>query len=304
MSEKGWAVMDRSILDHWLWDDKPFSKGQAWLDLVLLAKHKDQKFYYDGKLVDGKRGTVYWSLKALSERWGWDRKKTRRFMDALKVDGMVTVNDPTDGTTNRPTHGTTITIVNYGKYQNVGTTNRPTDNPTDNPTEGQPRDNRGTTAPHIQQCNNDNNVNKDIVYGYNSTSTGKVLGIGYNSTIGQPTIQQYREVRELWNEIPHALKIDEIIPGTRREGEVRIVIDMYGYDGLKRAIQSVKDSAYLRRRGHVQFDNYINRNVVQKLLEGSYNEDYGMKQSGGCDELTIDWGSAEPDYNTLSTIPE
>ena len=29
-----------TIQNHWLWKDKPFAKGQAWIDLLLLADSK------------------------------------------------------------------------------------------------------------------------------------------------------------------------------------------------------------------------------------------------------------------------
>ena len=41
----GWIKVSRTIQEHWVWDEKPFSKGQAWIDLLLLAKHSDEKFW-------------------------------------------------------------------------------------------------------------------------------------------------------------------------------------------------------------------------------------------------------------------
>ena len=37
----GWIKIHRDILYHEIWSDKPFSKGQAWIDLILLANHSD-----------------------------------------------------------------------------------------------------------------------------------------------------------------------------------------------------------------------------------------------------------------------
>jgi hypothetical protein len=34
---KGFVSIHREIMDHWIWQDKPVSKGQAWVDLILLA---------------------------------------------------------------------------------------------------------------------------------------------------------------------------------------------------------------------------------------------------------------------------
>lgn len=118
MADKGWAKIDRNLTDHWIWKDKPFSKGQAWIDLIILADFKDHKGLYKGKIVDYKRGTVHISITALANRWGWGREKTRNFLRILESDKMITLN----ATTNR----TTITLVNYGKFQDSPTTNRAT----------------------------------------------------------------------------------------------------------------------------------------------------------------------------------
>lgn len=111
---EGWIRLNRSIMDNWVWKDRPFSEGQAWVDLLLLANHEDVKTLYKGEIIVCERGTVNRSILSLSERWKWSRKKTKGFITRLENDEMVTTNI----TTNR----TTITIVNYGVYQGEGTT--------------------------------------------------------------------------------------------------------------------------------------------------------------------------------------
>lgn len=122
----------RSIEDHWLWQDKPFSKGQAWIDLLLIANYADEKKIFGDKVKVFPRGTIPRSIESLSKRWGWNRKTVKRFISALESDGMVTVN----GTT----HGTTVTLINYNKFQD----SRPTKRTTNGQPNGQPRDNHGT----------------------------------------------------------------------------------------------------------------------------------------------------------------
>lgn len=202
---------------------------------------------------------------------------------------MVSLNGTTDGTTDGTTHGTTITIVNYGDYQDVGTTNGTTHGTTKNPQMVQPMGNRwatdGQTVPTYNHDNHDNHDNQYV-----------------GGELQQPTISQYQEIIRSWNVIPHTLNIDSIVPGTQREDEIRVVISMYGYDGLKRAIQSVKDSAYLQRVGHVRFDNYINRNTVQKLIEGAYDKDYQTEKDKEPKGKTTQFNSFEQrnyDYSAL-----
>ncbi len=116
----GYVKIYREIFDNWIWEDKPFSKGQAWIDLILLAKFKDEKFAFKDSVVEGKRGTVYKSISNLADRWGWSRDKVRRFLRQLESDGSVQL---------KPTvHNTSITVINYSIYQDVlaadNTTNR------------------------------------------------------------------------------------------------------------------------------------------------------------------------------------
>lgn len=148
MSNKGWIKLDRQIMDSWIWTEgeEPFDWRSAWIDLLLLANHKTRKHLHAGKLMTFKKGTVCLSQYELARRWKWDRKKVKKFLTLLENDEMVT--------TERTTHGTIITLVNYGKFQNQGTT----DGTTTTPTEGLPMDYHGTTTtpttPHKQELKN------------------------------------------------------------------------------------------------------------------------------------------------------
>lgn len=148
--ERGWICLFRDITEHWTWTCKPFSQGQAWIHLLLMANHKDNTILFDGKPLLVERGTFVTSISKLSNVFGWDRKKTTKFLNNLEIDKMVT--------TKRTTHGTTITIVNYNVYQNMGITR----GITDGITEGQPRDNQGATEGQPRDINNnDNNEDHD-----------------------------------------------------------------------------------------------------------------------------------------------
>ena len=126
---RGYIKLHRDIVNNWLWDDKPFSRGQAWVDLLIMANYKTAKEVYRGQLVERKRGEVHCALSYLATRWGWSRGKVNRFMAMLKQDNMITINSTT--------HDTTITIENYGKWQDSRTTDSTTDDTTDGTTDGQ-----------------------------------------------------------------------------------------------------------------------------------------------------------------------
>ena len=106
---KGWVTLLRSIQENWVWKTKPFSKGQAWVDLILSANHKDNKVLINGNLREVKRSQFITSQVKLAERWGWNRKTVTRFLSGLKVDEML------DITTDNAC--TMLTIINYNNLQ-------------------------------------------------------------------------------------------------------------------------------------------------------------------------------------------
>lgn len=114
-TDKGWIKLSRNIQDNFLWDEVPFTKAQAWIDLLLSASHKDQVVSVNGKPKTIKKGQVWTSQMKLEKRWGWSKNKVRRFLALLTEQQMIHI----DGTTN----GTTLTIEKWAKYQGGGTTN-------------------------------------------------------------------------------------------------------------------------------------------------------------------------------------
>lgn len=115
---EGWISLDRRLLDHWLWQKKPFSPGQAWVDLLLLVNHKDEKADFGGKTITVKRGSRLTSIRILAARWGWSKDKTVRFLNVLEKDKMLIKKSDTKKTV--------ITLVNYGNFQKQADTKRDT----------------------------------------------------------------------------------------------------------------------------------------------------------------------------------
>ncbi len=105
----GYYTVHRSIFDNFLWADKPFSKGQAWIDLFGKANFKDNEIYIRGIPVLIKRGQTGRSELTLAEDWGWSRGKVRRFLSMLKARGMID--------TKQDNKTTITTICNYEEYQ-------------------------------------------------------------------------------------------------------------------------------------------------------------------------------------------
>lgn len=145
-------LLARTIQQNFLWSDKPFSMGQAWIDLLLLAEWGDKDIVSKGEIVHLKRGQVGRSILWLADRWGWSRKRVTHFLKILEMQKMAT----TDSTTK----GTTITIENYNKYQFDGTT--------EDTTEVTPEEQQKNTSKEIKEIK-ENNKEKNTSYSKRKT---------------------------------------------------------------------------------------------------------------------------------------
>ncbi|MDO6353982.1 hypothetical protein Q3V94_02640 [Caloramator sp. CAR-1] len=157
MSQQGWISLYRKIQDSWLWEDKPFSKGQAWIDLILLASHEEKKVLVGNELIKLERGSLITSETKLAERWGWSRKKVHDFLKLLECEQTITLE-----TNNKRT---AINIVNYSVYQDLRNSKR-TAKEQQKSSEGTAKEQQKNTNNNV---NNDNNDNKKINNYINNT---------------------------------------------------------------------------------------------------------------------------------------
>ena len=105
----GWFKVHRQLLDSPLWLKQTFSRGQAWVDLIGLANHREGYILVRGNRIDLARGDVGWSEVALAARWRWSRGRVRRFLEELEKDGQIIQQ--------KSFVSTVITITNYNMYQ-------------------------------------------------------------------------------------------------------------------------------------------------------------------------------------------
>lgn len=124
----GFILLFRQIQENPLWTDKPFARGQAWIDLLLMANFADGEIFSKGVEITIQRGQVFRSIGYLSERWGWSDKKVRNFLGYLEGRNMVV----TKGTA----QGTLITIEKYESFQHQGQTEYPTEDRAEVTSEG------------------------------------------------------------------------------------------------------------------------------------------------------------------------
>ena len=110
---KNWVKINRSLLESDIWRQEPFARGQAWVDLILLANHSEGFIRARGVKITLKRGQVGRSQVELSKRWKWSRGKVKRFLDELEVEQQIEQQ--------KNNVNSVISIVNYDKYQSSST---------------------------------------------------------------------------------------------------------------------------------------------------------------------------------------
>jgi len=135
---EGWIKLHRALLESDIWKSEEFSRGQAWVDLLLLANHKDSYFMKRGNKIDVKRGQIGHSMKALSDRWRWSVGKVNRFLKMLENEKQISI---------KKTQITTIlTVIKYSEYQQD---------------EKQTKNRRKTDGKQTETYKNDNNDNNE-----------------------------------------------------------------------------------------------------------------------------------------------
>lgn len=109
---QGYIFLHRQLKENWLWKDKPFSKGQAWIDILLRVNHKPAKVPIGNQIVEVEKGQTIWSVKDMANEWGWSRKKVDNFLKVLETDCMIAQK--------RTTKYTLLTVENWASYQVEG----------------------------------------------------------------------------------------------------------------------------------------------------------------------------------------
>lgn len=120
----GFIKLYRGLEEHALWLNEPFTKGQAWVDLLLLTNHKPGYITLrNGEMLLIKRGECGWSMEKLAKRWQWSRGKVKRFFLLLFELKMIQQTDIPKATV--------IKLCNYERFQNDTTNGHQTIQQTD-----------------------------------------------------------------------------------------------------------------------------------------------------------------------------
>ncbi|KXB48677.1 hypothetical protein HMPREF3188_00063 [Tissierellia bacterium KA00581] len=241
--QQGWIKIHRKILDNFLWEDKPFSKGQAWIDLILLANHENKKIIFDGNAIEVKRGEKITSIRFLSERWGWSTTKTKKFLNVLQSEKMLTYKSNSKNTV--------YSIVNYNDYQEKQEYKNNTE-----VTQKKHRSNTEVTQKNTNKNDKNDKNDKNI---FNNLSNDKLF---------VPLIQK-------WNELPETVsKISTLKKDTQRYKMLSQRVSEYGENKVLEAIEKIKQSSFLQGSNNkgwtITFEWFVRPNNFVKVLEGNY----------------------------------
>lgn len=109
---KGWICLHRAIEEKEVWHLEKFSKGQAWVDMLLMASHKKSDIVIKGQKIHLNEGQFVRSLQNLANKWQWSINKVRRYLEYAYEHEMITyIGIPC---------GMLVTIVNWAHYQYQG----------------------------------------------------------------------------------------------------------------------------------------------------------------------------------------
>ena len=146
MENKGFIMIDRSILEDDMYFSEKFTRMQAYMDLCLLAAFKSRTFYIRGNKVELQPMQVAKSVRDLADRWQWSVNKVRGYLYELEKGDYID--------TQKTSVNQIITIKKYIVVNTQNDTQINTQTNTQNDTQ--------TDTPIIKN-NNVNNENKEIV---------------------------------------------------------------------------------------------------------------------------------------------
>lgn len=110
--QNSWIRISRRLAKSDLWLQEPFTRGQAWVDLLMIANWKNGAVRIRGVRIDLQRGQVAASAVFLADRWKWSRGKVQRFLNELENEQRI--EQQKNNVTN------VVTIINYDYYQSNG----------------------------------------------------------------------------------------------------------------------------------------------------------------------------------------
>ena len=91
MSRPGWIKVWRKLQDNEIWGGEVFSRGQAWIDILLRANFQASEIldHRRTKVTAVQPGEAIVSVRHLARDWRWSKGRVRRFLDTLTDKHMI-----------------------------------------------------------------------------------------------------------------------------------------------------------------------------------------------------------------------
>lgn len=243
----GWISIHRKIQDNLIWNDKPFNRGAAWIDLLLLANHEDRQVLFNGNAIQVKRGEKITSLRQLSERWGWSITKVKKFLNLLSEEKMISYKSDSKKTV--------YSIVNYEVYQDNENTK--------SNTEITLKENRNKTEINQKEIKKKQTIMNNNINNLNNVNN--------NNGVGQSELNldnsKLAELIKLYQDCGFGL----ISPYSAKV--LSDYMDMYSFPWVKEAIQ-------IAEQNNIRTLAYVN-GILKKKKAGTNKprNNYGKKQT-------------------------
>jgi len=212
---KGWIKLYRQLQESKVWSGESFSRGQAWVDLLLSANHKPGVMFVRGVPVPVDRGEVGQSTRTLAKRWRWSRGKTIRFLVYLESVQQIVQQ--------KSNVSTVIRIVNYDTYQADDTT----DDTTDGPQTGHRRATDGPQTGRNKKEENEENEKKGRI-------KGAAPQVASPSFPGSLSSEAFRSAWSTW--VKHRSEIRKPLKPTQMAAQLKKLAQM----GEARAIAAIE----------------------------------------------------------------
>lgn len=108
----GYIKLYRKIEENESLNEKPFTKRDAWIDLLLHANYIEKEVWIKNTKYLCKPGEQLRSQRNIALHWGWSRKRVQTFLGLLEKEAMLGLK--------REPHTTRIKIINWDTYQAEG----------------------------------------------------------------------------------------------------------------------------------------------------------------------------------------
>lgn len=280
----GWIKIHRNITENPMYFSEPFTRMQAWIDLLLVANYRDSVIYVRGNKVDVKRGQIAKSQDFFATRWKWSRGKVIRFLDELQKCGQIVQQ--------KSNVITLISVVNYEYYQQDGTTDgqqtdsrqynkRTTDGTTDEPQIVQPNERR------IKK-NKEDNKETSLTRGKENAAAVETAPSSASDEAEAPKPIKsekrenlpFKEIKDMWNEVCTGYPKLHSLSESRKNKMRNRVAEMGGAEKalllLREIFTKMQVSNFLKgdnRRGWKASFDWLFENDKNwvKVYEGNYD---------------------------------